>query len=498
MSGSVNINSLIAKYLTNNNEADFERVSSSIADLTTAFNYQDRYKEMFDNSIFTIDEDISQEKFLDIMSQATGKDASEIEEDVNVLFSVLDNDENGADGSLSASEFKTFLGSDAENVRGFDIWNKLMNINEDEITSAINQIKSDSETQESGENNASGESEATTDSGTTTETGAAGRSSETDESTDVGEAQGADEVDDTDGNETVDESSETDDSGNNNENNGKYDFTNKSEARKFVETFIDDDKLKTPEKVINWLLSIGSVTEEEADLLKRAYANYSDEDQAKIDALMKQGLTYEEAVEELTSSGIISSDNSDLTETVQKPETTISETAAKLYAENLYDSMKGGIFGGLGTDDEQFNSIFYNDDLTPDDWVLIINNYNNSYGSFIKDVDGDFYDTAQDDIQTKIADRLLEAAENGNENAVMLLCSEIYNGTAGISFGTADEFVTRVFDKASDKVLTEIVQNYNNVNNSILLTDIKNDFSFKTEDNIVARINEVIANINDN
>ena len=153
--------------------------------------------------------------------------------------------------------------------------------------------------------------------------------------------------------------------------------------------------------------------------------------------------------------------------------------------------MKGGFFFGLGTDDEQFASIMNNENLTSSDWVQIIKCYNEQYGSFIKDVDDDFSGDTQDQYQTKIANVLLEAAENGDSEAIDLLCKELYNCTAG-QWLTADEFVAEIFKNASDEVLAQIARRYNSVTGSDIFKDIKGDFSFEIEDNYIARLNDAI------
>ncbi len=207
---------------------------------------------------------------------------------------------------------------------------------------------------------------------------------------------------------------------------------------------------------------------------------------------MATGMTYDEAVAFLSESGKLTEDSSGL---YREIEVTITDSEAATFAEQLYDSMRGGFFGlGWGTDDEQFAAIFNNDSLTSADWVKIIQEYNKDGRSFIQDVDDDFSGATQDKYQAEIANRLLEAAESGDSDAIELLCEEIYNATAG-QLGTADEFIDAILTNASDEVLTKIINNYSDVNNgSDIFSDIKGDFSFATEDKYIARLNEAYSN----
>ena len=165
----------------------------------------------------------------------------------------------------------------------------------------------------------------------------------------------------------------------------------------------------------------------------------------------------------------------------------ISDEVAAIYADELYQATAGR----LGTDDEQFESILNNEDLSAEDFVKIIAIYNEKYGSFIQDVEGDFSGEKQDTIMNKIADKLIEAAENGDEEAITLLCQEFYNGTAGMN-GTADEFIGRIMSTASDEVLAKMLEQYAEVNDGAdIITDIKKDFSGQTQDDYISKLNKV-------
>ncbi|MBQ8887485.1 MAG: hypothetical protein IJY61_07290 [Candidatus Gastranaerophilales bacterium] len=168
----------------------------------------------------------------------------------------------------------------------------------------------------------------------------------------------------------------------------------------------------------------------------------------------------------------------------------ITDEAAAQFAKQLYDTTAGR----LGTDDEQFMDILENPDLTSDDWVKIISAYNESYGSFIQDVDADFSAmSGKEDIMTSITSKLLEAAEGGSEEAINLLAKEFHNGTAGMT-GTADEFISAFMNGASDDVLMAVMESYSEVNEGANIYDaVKKDFSGQIEDSYIARLNEILA-----
>ena len=167
----------------------------------------------------------------------------------------------------------------------------------------------------------------------------------------------------------------------------------------------------------------------------------------------------------------------------------ISDNLALSFAKQLYEAAAGRD----GTDEEKVESILNNDDLSAEDYVKIISIYNEKYGSFIQDIDGDFSGEKQDELMNKIADELIEAATNGSEDAIKILCKEFHNGTAAMS-GTADEFIDRIISTANDDILVKMIENYSDVNEgSDIFTDIKNDFSGKVQDDYIDRLNSAVG-----
>lgn len=505
----MDINSLISQYLKTNNEADINSVESALSNLKKSFG---SVADMSTSSIFTLDDSsdtVSESDFVELMCNATGKSSSEIQDDVSILFSILDNEETGK-GTLSKSELSIFL--DGDGISEFRIWDILSGVDTKSIESYSASLSEDTaeteETSTTSETTETKETDKTETSETAivdVETEKTEETNETDktEATETAETKESDSTDETETTGAAEEAEteaeteanlESYSSGNTSASS--YDFSNTKSAKEFVQKFMDsgDEQFNTPGEVIDWLLSEDIVSEEEAQLLRNAYSSYTEKEQAQIDALVATGkYTYEEAVEKLQSSGKISENTSGLNEEVVN---TISDEDAKLYADQLHDSMKGGFFFGLGTDDEQFDAILNNANLNSSDWVKIISQYNENYGSLIKDVDDDFSGDTQDKIQAKLADFLLDAADKGSDDAIKLLCQEFYNGTAG-QWLTADEFIERIFSKGSDEIIAKMARHYNEVTGSDIFKDIKGDFSFSTEDNYIKRINDAISKYRD-
>ena len=164
----------------------------------------------------------------------------------------------------------------------------------------------------------------------------------------------------------------------------------------------------------------------------------------------------------------------------------LSSAQAELLADDLNASMKG-----WGTDEAAIESIINNPDLSPEDMVKIIEVYTEKYGSLVQHIDDDFSGKAQDKLLETIADKLVTAAENGDSTAIDMLCKEFHNAT-GARNGTVDEFVAKIMAEANDKVLSQMADRYQNINGTDIISDIKGDFSFGTEDRYIKRINDAI------
>ncbi len=535
----MDINSLIAKYLSNNNEADADKIKNSVNNIIDALDYSNRREELH-TSIFTFsandDTEITEDEFLTYMTKATGKDSAAIKDDVSVLFSLFDqgsDDKSESDGVLTSDELSIF---DEGSVEGFDIANKLYDINDQEISNDLS-IISASKSAENTSKKVNSDSDDKTDKKTS----------------------------------------------------GSYDFEDPEQAKQFVNSLIDGKNLKNASDVINWLEKENIVTGSDLDALKKSLnitgdsSAYTEEEQNAINALMDLGLTEEEAIEKLKNAGVIEEKSEDdssqsssktgdktseasdasssssqsssssstsstsnsssssntskstsstasgtssteaeskdgstsktsidetkttssskqsgntqgaqdaqsASQTKSTPEDTkLSEEEATILAEELFDSMDG-----LGTDEEQFYAVLNNPELDSGDIVAVIYKYEELHGSFIKQVQKDFSFGKEKEIMNTVADKLIGEAQQGNKAALKVLCKEFRGGT-GDTHGTAEAFIERIFEKAGNKVLGDIVRNYADYNDGAdIFKDIKGDFSFKKEDNYIEILNNAM------
>ena len=504
----VDLNSKIAQYLQKNNEADINKITSSIKNLDSG------YSTDLHNTIFQIGDGISEEQFIQFVSEASGKDAESIRDDAALLFDILDSDDSS--GLLTADEV-SFMSDNGQTIDGFEFWNNALSPNTDEIANNLENTNTDSsdsdyyseyadasaladdsasyvDSESYGDSkttaSTSSEESSTVTESDSTETQAAADVEQTGEAAETAAASDTSVVDEVSSEDTEAESASS--------SNSAVDFSDATAVKSYLEVFMDSDSgIKTYNQAIDFVKDTLGLSDEAAEQMRQTllYDGLSDKDKQKVQVLVASGLSYQEAMNALSNNEAIQIDESVLDEEVsaeeQADEKSLSDNQVKVFAQQLFDSMDG-----WGTDKEQFNSILNNEDISSDDWVKIINYYNDNYGSFVNDVDGDFsFMTGKGDIMNAISDKLLESASNGNEDAIKVLCNEIHNGTAG-KLGTADEFIANIMNKADDTVLGKIVDKYSTYNDGAsVFKDIKNDFSFGTEDSYIARLNEAFSKL---
>lgn len=525
----MDLNSKIAQYLQKNSEADINQITSSIKNLNPG------YSTDLHNTIFQIGDGISEEQFIQFVSEASGKDAESIRDDASLLFNVLDSDDST--GLLTSDEV-SFMSDNGQTIDGFQLWNNALNPNLEQITNNLENLNgtASSDDTTSDFSDYSDFSDGTPfDFESTTDTDSYGASKTSDskdetevtkstssESSNVGETDetesetAASTSDTTEIDETAETSAASDTSTTSETtaaedvsaddasvqsaetSNSAVDFSDAATVKSYLEVFMDSDSgIKTYNQAIDFLKDTLGLSDEDAEQMKQTliFDGLSDKDKQKVQFLVASGLSAQEAMNALSNNDAINIDESILDKEVtaesQNEEKALSDNQVKVFAQQLFDSMDG-----LGTDDQQFNSILNNKDISSDDWVRIVDYYNNNYGSFINDVDDDFsLMSGKSDIMESISDKLLDAASNGNEDAIKVLCNEIHNGTAG-KLGTADEFIAGVMNKADDTVLGKIVDKYSSYNEgSSIFKDIKKDFSFGTEDDYISRLNEAFSKL---
>lgn len=163
----------------------------------------------------------------------------------------------------------------------------------------------------------------------------------------------------------------------------------------------------------------------------------------------------------------------------------------KLIAEDLYNAMKGA-----GTDEDTLEDILINMSISPEQFVEVVEEYENAYGlnatpagvGLVTRIEQDTSGELQTNLTTALGAKLINAAKDGNENALDMICLNLYSGTAGQN-GTADDFLAAVFDGAVDtdtgeadyELIYKINERYSNVieeatgSKRNLIEDIQND-----------------------
>lgn len=424
----MDINSLISSYVEKNGGD----VSSIVEKLKNIAN------EVYDErSIFSYGEDASEEEFMDYILDAASRSDDAFKNDVELLFNIID--ENG-DGTLSDDELSMFKRTGDTNhgqVDGFGLWNNLLNANESKVNSS----------------NSSSDETTVLDDDEVPSSGS-----------DAASTSGAGEADD---------ETPVENNGNNNSTSSKnYDLSDPDSAKDFISKFIDEDH-KTYEEAISYLVDIGAISEEDAENIRNAITkgSLSSEDQEKVDALLSVNpdMTEEEAIEKLGLN--TNNDTSALNEAVYK------EVNVEEYADQIYNATKGMV----GTDEAALESLLNDETISDEDFVRIVEAYEKKYGQdaggkgFITMIENETSGDLQSRLTRKVGERLMSAAENGDEKAIDMICKELYSGTAGQNC-TANDFLDAIFATENEDVIYNINERYGKVNSGRdLITDLKND-----------------------
>jgi hypothetical protein len=471
----MDINSLVSKYLqlNGNSEANIDDIKESLLDIKNSSGFKN------DLSIFVCGDEATQESFYDYMSKAAGRDDDNFKEEVSLLFNILDSDQSGNISDDELDFMKRTKGANSGKVDTFSFW-KSLDVDESEVIENISEAVNNAETTLSelaalyGEDSDIYKQVLAQVNGTEAET-----SSETTSTVEDEEVADSSSVESTTQEDTTDETTiegttseeTTTETSSTTTSSSVVDFSSKESMQSFVSSFIDET-MQTPTEVINWLQENGIITDEQAQQLQSAYVEYSEDDQKKISALMQLGKTYDEAVETLTNSGKIEGNS-----TLEK--TTYKEINVEQYANDLYKAMDG-----LGTDEEALKTILNDEEISDDDFAKIVAKYEELYGvdaggkGLVTRLENETSGDLQTSLTSKLAERLIKAAENGNTDVIDTICKEVYSGTAGQNC-TANDFLAGIFaSTTSDSVINDIYSRYSQINTGHnLVDDIKNDYS---------------------
>ena len=187
-----------------------------------------------------------------------------------------------------------------------------------------------------------------------------------------------------------------------------------------------------------------------------------------------------------------------------KAEAEFSQKADE-YADKLYEAMDG-----ISTDTNQLRLIINNEGITDDQFVVIIKRFEEKYGvikdksnsAFIQQLsdEGGMYGTVKSteekELMSKIAERLANAANNGNLSALDIISKEVFASINGI--GTIDRFLVPLFDKATDETILKVNAQYSNANNGrteTMFDDINSDYYFpiKDEQKMLDKVKKVLG-----
>lgn len=129
-------------------------------------------------------------------------------------------------------------------------------------------------------------------------------------------------------------------------------------------------------------------------------------------------------------------------------ETNYVKVDTKICADDLYKAMKG-----LGTDEATLKDILLDQNISPDQFAEIVEIYEQTYGmnatppgvSLVTRIEQDTSGDLQKQLTSSLGTKLMEAAKNGDDTAIDMICLNLYSGTVGQN-GTADDFLAAVFN----------------------------------------------------
>lgn len=167
------------------------------------------------------------------------------------------------------------------------------------------------------------------------------------------------------------------------------------------------------------------------------------------------------------------------------------------YSKRLNNAINGVTTKGkIIVDKKELETIFNNENISDDDFVLILSDFEKNYGcdkyntSITRFLDTRLSSQNNKNLISKVSERLANSASKGNNQAVELICKEIYASINGI--GTAEAFLESLFDNLDDETIKKVNEQYSKVTGGkSLLQDIKDDY-FIGGNNIISKIEKAI------
>ena len=165
----------------------------------------------------------------------------------------------------------------------------------------------------------------------------------------------------------------------------------------------------------------------------------------------------------------------------------------ELLAQQLSDAA-----AGLGTNEEAFAQILGNENLTPTDIINLGNAFQTLTGnSLIDTIDKEFSGEDKETYMSVMTNAIIEMVEQGSEEAIKLMCNEIYAGTEGKT-GTNEALLKSLFDNASDTVLLALINNYTEVTGGqSIFSALEGDLKESTYNEYAGKLNDILLNQNE-
>ena len=448
----MDINSLIANYLknTSNNEVS----ASQIKD--TFYSLANQDLQNYD-SIFVYGEDATKDELIEYMSRACGKDDAQFKEDVGLLFDVLNS--NSDDDVLTAEELEEFTRERGENkgkIDGYGIWNELLNTD-------VSKIESEMAGSELGElaqdivDSGDVEGELAAYAAIYGEDSAEYKAIE--EQVELAQSDSADSADSADG-----------------------DGRSEEDINRMAQSIVDGKT--TLEKII----SKGILTDEEIAQLEDAVKTLEEggeltttEEATTPDATTPDATTPDATTPDATTPDATTPD-------AVSTEAKIPDDAAQNYAKELLN-------GVVSSSPEKIREYL---DLDSADLVKVLSVYSNDmgYGSITKAIEGGLSEyltkEEREEFINTVMSACIEQAKNGNEEAVGILCNEIYSATAQTWGYTGYTVLDSFFNNADNDVITLVKDNYSKyVEGHELRDDINGEAMWFHQDNKTSYIAKI-------
>ena len=449
----MDINSLVANYLKNTNNTEI-----SASQIKETFHSLANDDLQGCNSIFVYGEDATKDELIEYMSKACGKDDEQFKQDVGLLFDVLNS--NSEDDVLTSDELEGMVRERGDNkgkIDGFGIWNELLNTNVSQIEAEMVELETPTNDSVSSEGNSSDEiyrmaQEIVAGHATLEDIKETGKLTE--EEIALLE-----------------------------ENISKLE--NSSGSSEDVDVNTDAEKIVNSGDIEGGLAAYAVIwgkDSEEYKALEEQVANLqnsvnNDEDgysTEKINRIAEEIIAGKTTLEDIKETGklteeeiaaleeaiaAIENDTEPTTEetlpTGVSTESKIPDDSAKIYAKELFN-------GVVSSSTDKINDYL---DLDSADLVKVISTYvEEGYGSFTKAIEGGIAEylskeERQEFINT-VMTACIEQAENGNEDAIGILCNEIYSATAQTWGYTGYTVLDSFFNNANNDVINLVKDNY--------------------------------------